>query len=189
MKIGLFFGTFNPVHLGHIGIVTSILNKNIFDQLWIVLTPRSPHKNFNLTPKENRLEMLNIAFKNYQKVLISDVEFNLKEPNYTIDTLTYLSVKFPEHDFSIIIGSDNFLKIKTWKEANKIIEKYSIYVYPRAGFDCIINVNYKSIYRLRFPEIKISSTLIRNKISLKEKGLEDYLPLGVLKYIKEKQLY
>jgi len=189
MKIGLFFGTFNPVHLGHVGIVSRVLNEDIFDQLWIILTPRSPHKSFNLAQKENRLEMLNIAFENYRKVIISDIEFNLKEPNYTINTLTHLTAKFPKYNFSMIIGSDNFLKIKSWKESNKIIEKYNIYVYPRAGFEFNSHVNYKSIYQLELPEIQVSSTMIRDKINYKEKEAQQYLPLGVWAYIKENRLY
>ena len=189
MKIGLFFGTFNPVHLGHIEIISSILDKNIFNQLWIILSPKSPHKNFHLVKKENRLDMLNIAFQNYKNVLVSDIEFNLKEPNYTINTLTYLEANFPKYNFSIIMGSDNFLKIKTWKQSEKIIEHYSIYVYPRQGFNFHIQMNYKSIHYFNFPKIQISSTIIRDKINNKERELEKYLHSGVYEYIKERELY
>tara|TARA_B100001758_G_C18406354_1_gene612378 strand:- start:453 stop:1022 length:570 start_codon:yes stop_codon:yes gene_type:complete len=189
MKIGLFFGTFNPVHLGHIEIVSRILDENIFDQLWIILSPRSPQKFFNLVKKENRLEMLNIAFQNYKNVLVSDIEFNLKEPNYTINTLTYIRFKFPKYHFSIIMGSDNFLKIKTWKQSKKIIENYSIYVYPRQGFNFQTQMSYKNIQYLNFPKIQISSTIIRDKIHHKERELEKYLPSGVRTYIRKHQLY
>jgi len=189
MKIGLFFGTFNPVHLGHLEMISRILDKNIFNQVWIILTPRSPHKKFNLVKKEHRLEMLNIALQNYKNVLVSDVEFNLKEPNYTFDTLMHLSSKFPKYNFSIIMGSDNFLKIKTWKQSEKIIAHYSIYVYPRQGFNFQNQMNSKSIHYLNSPKIQISSTIIRDKIYQKERELEKYLPLGVRAYIKRHQLY
>lgn len=189
MKIGLFFGTFNPVHLGHVEIVSRFLDENIFEELWIVLTPRSPHKNYNLVKKENRLEMLNLAFRNYKKVIISDVEFSFKHPNYTINTLNYLSTNFPNFSFSIIMGSDNFLSIKTWKDSIKIIEKYNIYVYPREGFFFKNNMNYKSIHYLDFPKIEISATFIREKILYNEKKAQQYLPAAVYNYIKTHQLY
>ncbi len=189
MKIGLFFGTFNPVHFGHVEIVCRLLNDNIFNQIWIILTPRSPHKNSNLARKEHRLQMLNTAFKDYKKVIISDVEFNLKEPNYTINTLTYLHAKFPKYNFSIIMGSDNFLKIETWKNSGKIIDDYNIYVYPREGFRVTNNMHDKNVNYLNFPKIKISSTIIRDEIICKGKEIEQYLPSSVYEYIKIHHLY
>ena len=189
MKIGLFFGTFNPVHLGHTEVVSRVLNENIFNELWVVLTPRSPHKNFTIVKKKNRLEMLKIAFKNYEKVIISDIEFKLKQPNYTIDTLSYLSDKFPKHTFSIIMGSDNYLNINTWKKSNKIIEKYPIYIYPRGEFSVKNKMNSKNVYYLNFPKVRVSSTGIRFGISSKNKEIEQYLSSAVHEYIKTHQLY
>jgi nicotinate-nucleotide adenylyltransferase len=133
--------------------------------------------------------MLKIAFRDYKKVIISDVEFNLKEPNYTINTLNYLTDKFPENIFSIIMGSDNFLKIKNWKSSGKIIEEHSIYVYPREGFDVTNIMNYKNITYLNYQKIKISSTLIRESIIYKAQFLDKYLPSAISEYIKTHQLY
>ena len=111
MNIGLFFGTFNPVHLGHIKIISNILQKKLFDQIWIILSPRSPHKKYNLVDKNERFHMLEIAFANYKKVIVSDVEFYLNEPNYTAITLDYLKKKYSKNNFSIIMGSDSYLTL------------------------------------------------------------------------------
>ena len=189
MKIGLFFGTFNPVHLGHVEIATKILNENFFDQLWVILTPRSPHKNSNLVKKEDRLQMLKLAFKDYEKVLVSDVEFRLQEPNYTINTLKYLNNKFPKYTFSIIMGSDNFLKIKNWKNSSDIKSKYNIYVYPREGFPFKDIMNNKLTVFLDFPDLKVSSTHIRSNIISNPKDIEKYLSPKVFRYIKHNSLY
>ena len=189
MKIGLFFGTFNPVHFGHIKIVSRLLDENIFEELWIILTPRSPHKTYNLVKKENRLEMLKLAFQDYSKVKISDIEFNFNQPNYTINTLTYLSANFPKFNFSIIMGSDNFLNIETWKDSFKIIEKYNIYVYPREGFLFINKMKYNNVHYLNYPKIEISATFIREKILYNEKNPQRYLPTVVYDYIKNNHLY
>ena len=188
MKVGLFFGTFNPVHNGHVEIVSQLVNKKIFNQIWIVLSPRSPHKNFNLTNKEARLEMLNITFKNYDNVLISDVEFKFSSPNYTIDTLSYLSNKFPNKKFAIIMGSDNYIKINSWRSSQEIQAKYSIYIYPREGFQ-IKNKNSRMVNYLDLPKIKISSTIIREGIVNKKDIITRYLPRNVYDFIKKNKLY
>ena len=133
--------------------------------------------------------MLKIAFKNYEKVIISDIEFKLKQPNYTIDTLSYLSDKFPKHTFSIVMGSDNYLNINTWKKSNEIIEKYPIYIYPRGEFSVKNKMNSKNVYYLNFPKMRVSSTGIRLGISSKNKEIEKYLSSEVLEYIKTHQLY
>ena len=188
MKVGLFFGTFNPVHNGHVEIVSQLLNKKIFNQIWIILSPRSPHKKFNLINKEARLEMLNITFKNYDNVVISDVEFKFNPPNYTIDTLSYLSNKFSKKIFAIIMGSDNYIKINSWRNSQEIQEKYSIYVYPREGAQ-IKNKNSRKINYLDFPIIKISSTSIREGIANKKDIITRYLPPNVYDFIKKNNLY
>ena len=186
MNIGLFFGTFNPVHLGHIKIISNILQKKLFDQIWIILSPRSPHKKYNLVDKNERFHMLEIAFANYKKVIVSDVEFYLNEPNYTAITLDYLKNKYSKNNFSIIMGSDSYLTLGSWLRA-KDVQKNKIYIYPRK--DYIIKKLEWNATILDLDEMEISSTLIRDKF---QKGVDDvakYLNYDVYKYINRKKLY
>ncbi len=186
MNIGLFFGTFNPVHVGHVKIISKILKQNLFDQIWIVLSPRSPHKKYYLVDKDDRFRMLQIAFVDYKKVIVSDVEFFLNEPNYTAITLEYLKKKYPKNNFSIIMGSDNYLSLGSWAYYRDIL-KNKIYVYPRK--DYFIKKIEGNITILDLDEMEISSTLIRDKF---QKGIEDvaiYLNTDVFKYITKKRLY
>ena len=186
MNIGLFFGTFNPVHLGHIKIISNILQKKLFDQIWIILSPRSPHKKYNLVDKNERFHMLEIAFANYKKVIVSDVEFYLNEPNYTAITLDYLKNKYSKNNFSIIMGSDSYLTLGSWLRA-KDIQKNKIYIYPRKNY-IIKNLDWNAII-LDLDEMEISSTLIREKFQKRVKDVVKYLNYDVFKYIKRKKLY
>ena len=190
MEIGLFFGSFDPVHLGHEMIVSNILKKKYFNQIWIILSPQSPHKTSQIiSKKEDRLCMLNKTFNNTKNIFISNVEFELQKPNYTIDTMLYLKKKFPNHVFSLIMGSDNFLKIHTWKNYKDIINNYKFYVYPRKGHDVTTNLSQKeNIIFLDFPTIQFSSKLIRLGIS-KKNNMKDYLTKPVLEYILLKKIY
>ena len=186
MNIGLFFGTFNPVHLGHIKIISNILQKKLFDQIWIILSPRSPYKKYNLVDKNERFHMLEIAFANYKKVIVSDVEFYLNEPNYTAITLDYLKNKYSKNNFSIIMGSDSYLTLGSWLRA-KDVQKNKIYIYPRKNY-IIKNLDLNAII-LDLDEMEISSTLIRDKFQKRVKDVVKYLNYDVFKYIKRKKLY
>ena len=132
MKIGLFFGTFNPIHVGHLIIANHLQQHSDLDQVWFVVTPLSPFKNkSSLLDNHQRLEMVYRATENYDNLRPSDIEFSLKQPNYTIDTLTYLEEKFPDHEFALIMGEDNLKSFHKWKNYERILELHHIYVYPR----------------------------------------------------------
>ena len=132
MKVGLFFGTFNPIHIGHLTIANHIAEYSDLDQVWFVVTPHSPFKKKNsLLDDHQRLEMVYQAVKDYPKLRQSDIEFNLPQPNYTINTLVHLEEKFPDHEFALIMGEDNLKSFHKWKNYQLILELHDIYVYPR----------------------------------------------------------
>ena len=138
LRIGLFFGSFNPVHIGHLAIANYLVEFGNIDQLWFVVSPHNPHKKKeNLLHDYDRLEMMQIAIRNEHRFRVCDVEFRLPKPSYTIDTLTHLSEKYPDHSFSIIMGSDNIVNFHRWKNYDQILKNYGILVYPRPGIDQI----------------------------------------------------
>ena len=135
MKIGLYFGSFNPVHAGHLIIASHILNETDIEKVWLVVSPQNPFKQENgLLNEYHRLHLVQLATEQDNRIKASDIEFGLPKPSYTINTLTYLAEKFPDHEFSIIMGSDSFQNLHKWKNAELIIRDYEIYVYPRPGF-------------------------------------------------------
>ena len=191
MKIGLFFGTFNPVHNGHVKIVSSIMEQKFVDQVWIILTPLSPFKkNQNIISFYHRMQMLEKAFNNNKHVLISDVENNLNKPNYTINTLCHLTSIYPKNEFSIILGADNFQYISLWKDYKTILKNYPFFIYPRKGIKlegidfCSMSLKIK---KLSMEVIPISSSLIRSDIM--NQAHNNYLNPSVYKYIITNKLY
>ncbi len=189
MNIGLFFGSFNPVHLGHVNVISKILNKAIFDQLWIILSPRSPHKTHDLAKKNLRLKMLELAFNKFKNVVVSDVEFKLSEPNFTFNTLSFLNSKFPSYKFSIIMGSDNLQNLHTWKDYKTINENFFIYVYPRGKFEIKNKLKYKNVIYLSLPKLDISATEIRKNFSINSQEAKKTLPPEVYNYILKNRVY
>ena len=189
MNIGLFFGSFNPVHLGHVNVISKILNEDIFNQLWIILSPKSPHKTQDLAKKNFRLKMLASAFNKFKNVVVSDVEFNLSEPNFTSNTLSYLTTKFPSYKFSIIMGSDNLQNFHTWKDYKKINKNFFIYVYPRGKFEIKNKLIYKNVIYLDLPKFNISATEIRKNFSINNKEVKEVLPPEVYSYILKNRIY
>jgi len=191
MKIGLFFGTFNPVHNGHFKIASSILENKYVDQVWIVLTPLSPFKkNKKIISFYHRRKMLEKAFNNNKRVLISDVEARFKQPNYTIDTLLYLADNYPKNEFSIILGSDNFISIHLWKSYKTILTNYPILIYPRKGIQLEkidSKITSSKINILSMDIVPISSSFIRSGIM--NKTSISYLNPSVHQYIIENKLY
>jgi nicotinate-nucleotide adenylyltransferase len=158
MKIGLFFGSFNPIHTGHLIIANYIANCYV-DQVWFIISPQNPFKNYHeLLKAEDRLSLVKIAIQKDARFQASDIEFKLPVPSYTINTLKVLSQQYPEHEFSIIIGSDNYEEITKWKSADDIIENYKFLIYERAGF-CLTKPT--SNYIVDAPLLNISSTEIR----------------------------
>lgn len=191
MKIGLYFGTFNPIHIGHLTIANHIVEHSDLDQIWFVVTPLSPFKKkSSLLDNYQRLEMVYQATKEYLKLKPSDIEFGLKQPNYTIDTLTYLFEKYPEHEFALIMGEDNLKSFHKWKNYEQILENYSIYVYPRLSKGKIESrfKNHPKISYISAPIMELSSTFIRDNIK-DGKNVKPMLPDHVWKYIDEMNFY
>lgn len=189
LRIGLFFGSFNPVHIGHLAIANYLVEFGNIDQLWFVVSPHNPHKKKeNLLHDYDRLEMMQIAIRNEHRFRVCDVEFRLPKPSYTIDTLTHLSEKYPDHSFSIIMGSDNIVNFHRWKNYDQILKNYGILVYPRPGIDPLqaqIEDNYTLI---NAPLIEISSTFIREGIR-QGRDLRHFVPPGVWEYIDKMGFY
>ncbi|MEO5943753.1 MAG: nicotinate (nicotinamide) nucleotide adenylyltransferase [Ferruginibacter sp.] len=164
MKIGLYFGSFNPIHVGHLIIASHIITNTELDELWFVVSPQNPFKKKNsLLNEHHRLNLVRTAIEGEKKLRASNVEFKLPKPSYTIDTLTYLAEKYPDHIFSIIMGSDSFQNLKKWKNYELLLEKYEILIYKRPGFEVVEKLK-GNIKTMDAPNLQISSTHIRELI-------------------------
>ncbi len=163
MKIGLFFGSFNPIHVGHLILAQYFANHTDLDQIWLVVSPQNPFKEAkNLLNQNERLHLAQMAVGNNPKIRVSNFEFSLPKPSYTIDTLNALAKKYPKYEFSLIMGQDNLQNLHKWKDANALRNAYKIFVYPRANtahFEPTENIKI-----LAAPIIEISSTQIRQNI-------------------------
>ncbi|APY08609.1 nicotinic acid mononucleotide adenylyltransferase [Winogradskyella sp. J14-2] len=191
MKIGLYFGTFNPIHIGHLTIANHLAEHSDLDQIWFVVTPQSPFKKkSSLLDNRQRYEMVYRATESYLKLKPSDIEFGLKQPNYTIDTLTYLEEKFPDYEFALIMGEDNLKSFHKWKNHELILENYRIYVYPRMskGEVDLQFKNHPKIFNISAPIMELSSTFIRKEIKA-ERNVRPMLPDKVWQYIDEMNFY
>ena len=188
MKIGLYFGSFNPVHNGHLIIAKHVINNTDLKQVWMVISPQNPLKKSNsLLNKYDRLNMVQSALEGETKIKASTIEFNLPTPSFTIDTLAYLKEKHKQHQFSIIMGSDSFTNIKKWKNYEIIVKNYEIYIYQRAGYH-IENTEEATVNKLEAPLIEISSSAIR-KIIKDGKSIRYLVPDVVDQQIKENKYY
>ena len=191
MKIGLYFGTFNPIHVGHLTIANHMAEYSDLDQVWFVVTPHSPFKKKrSLLDNHHRFQMVDRAVEDYSKLRASDIEFNLPQPNYTINTLTYLEEKYPDYEFALIMGEDNRKSFHKWKNYELILERHHIYVYPRISdgkvesrFD-----NHPKIHSINSPIMQLSSTFIRKAIK-DGKNIRPMLPEHVWKYLDEMNFY
>lgn len=191
MKIGLYFGTFNPIHVGHLIIANHLAEFSDLDEVWLVVTPHNPHKQKNtLLNDYHRLEMVRLATEDYPKLKPSNIEFKLPQPNYTIDTLIYLEEKYPKHSFSLIMGEDNLNSFHKWKNYEVILDRYSIYIYPRITNEADKNqlTNHPKVHKIDAPIIEISSTFIRNGIK-ENKNIKPMLPEKVWEYIDRELFY
>ena len=191
MKVGLYFGTFNPIHIGHLTIANHLVEHSDLDEVWFVVTPLSPFKKkSSLLDNYQRLDMVHLATKDYDKLRPSDIEFGLKQPNYTIDTLTYLFEKHPDFEFSLIMGEDNLKSFHKWKNNEIILENHSIYVYPRLSEGKVVSelIDHPKVIKVEAPIMEISSTFIRNEIKAGN-NIKPMLPNDVWKLIDEMGFY
>jgi len=162
MKIGLFFGSFNPIHHGHLMVASFIANHTDLQQIWLVVSPQNPHKTqTSLLNEYDRLHLAQLAIEDDAQIKVSDIEFKLPKPSYTIDTLTYLQEKYPQHQFHVIMGSDSFQNLPKWKNFQALVKNYQFIVYRRPGFDITEDYGADMQY-LEAPMLELSATLIRN---------------------------
>lgn len=191
MKIGLYFGTFNPIHVGHLIIANHMAEHSDLDQIWMVVTPHNPHKKKNtLLDDYHRLEMVHLATKDFPKIKPSDIEFKLPQPNYTVNTLVHLFEKFPKHEFSLIMGEDNLNSLHKWKNYEVILKNHNIYVYPRLNCGVMEEylANHPKIHKIDAPIVELSSTFIRQNIK-EGKNIVPMLPKEVWEYVEHNLFY
>ncbi len=189
MQIGLYFGSFNPIHVGHLIIANYLVEHTDLDKLWLVVTPHNPHKTKkSLADNYDRLHLVNLAIEDNPKIQSSTIEFGLPQPSYTIDTLTYLKEKYPNKEFVLIMGGDNLAGLPKWKNYERIIENHKIYVYQRPGSEITDLSDHPNIEVLPAPLLEISSSYIRQLI--KEKKSFKYLvPDKVHDYLVANPIY
>ena len=190
MKVGLYFGTFNPIHVGHLIIANHFAEYTDLDQIWCVVTPQNPFKaKQSILDNHQRLEMVYQATKDFSKIVPCDIEFNLNQPNYTVNTLAYLEEKYPDYNFALIMGEDNLISLPKWKNSEILIDRYPIYVYPRKLKSDKNNAQIKGqIIKVQAPIIEISSSFIRSSIK-SGKNIRPLLPNDVWKYLDEMNFY
>jgi nicotinate-nucleotide adenylyltransferase len=188
-KIGLFFGSFNPVHIGHLAIAGHMLEFTDLDEVWMVVSPHNPlKKKETLLSDTHRLRLVREAIGENTSIKASNIEFKLPQPNYTIDTLAYLREKYPAHKFVLIMGTDNLQSLHKWKNYEQLLKDYSIYAYKRPGFDSGTLAAHPSVKITDAPLMEISSSFIRQAIKDK-KDVRYLLASGVWQYIKEMHFY
>jgi nicotinate-nucleotide adenylyltransferase len=187
---GLYFGSFNPIHIGHLAIANYLVEFTEIDQLWFVVSPHNPHKKkANLLNDYDRLELAHRALGDDPRLKVTDIEFYLPKPSYTVDTLAYLKDRHPNRHFKILMGTDNLENFHKWKNYETIVENYGVIVYPRPGFDKSKMKIHKNITLAEnVPLMEISSSFIRNAVK-EGKDVRHFLPPKVWEYIDEKGFY
>lgn len=191
MNVGLYFGSFNPIHIGHLIIANHIVENSDLDEIWFVVTPHNPlKKKATLLANNHRLAMVDIAIEPYPKFRSSNIEFGLPTPSYTINTLMRLVEKHPSYQFNLIMGEDNLKSFHKWKNYETILENHSLYVYPRVSNHQINSRfdGHQKIHYIEAPIVEISSTFIRKAIK-EQKSIRPLLPLEVWEYIDQMNFY
>lgn len=189
MKIGLYFGSFNPLHIGHLAIANYMVEFSDLDEIWLVVSPQNPlKKKSSLLNEFDRFDMVELALKDDLRIKPSDIEFNLPKPSYTIDTLTYLSEKHPKYNFNLIVGADSLQSFHKWKNYEKILKHYNLYVYPRPNCNIDEFKDHENVNIINAPLMEVSSSFIRKSIK-ENKDIRYFLPTEVYKYIKKMNFY
>lgn len=190
-KVGLFFGTFNPIHIGHLIIANHLVQYSDLEELWLVVTPHNPHKKkSSLLDNNHRYDMVWHLCEEYPALKPSNIEFGLPQPNYTVKTLAHLEEKYPKYDFTLIMGEDNLKSFPKWKNYEVILDRYHIVVYPRFSEGDIdpALVDHPRVQRINAPKMEISSTFIRQAIK-DGKDVRPLLPDSVWRYIDQMHFY
>jgi nicotinate (nicotinamide) nucleotide adenylyltransferase len=189
-SVGLFFGSFNPIHTGHLIIASYMANYTDLDEVWLVISPHNPlKKKDSLINMYDRLEMVNLALEPADRIRSSTIEFSLPQPSYTVDTLSYLREKHPDRKFVLIMGSDNLASLHKWKNYEILLRDYRIYVYPRPGHPVPNELDdHHAITITDTPLMEFSATFIRNALK-KGKDIRYFVPDKVLDFIEAKGLY
>ena len=190
-KVGLYFGTFNPIHMGHLAIANHMVEFSDLDEVWMVVTPHNPHKKKStLLADHHRLEMVYRATEAYDNIKPSNIEFGLPQPNYTVNTLAHLEEKYPDYQFALIMGEDNLNTLHKWKNNEVILERFEVFVYPRVTSTTIKEEfkNHPKITKVDAPIMEISSTFVRNAVK-DGKRITPLLPQKVWEYIDEMNFY
>jgi nicotinate-nucleotide adenylyltransferase len=189
MKIGLFFGSFNPIHVGHQIIANFMATQTDLQQVWLVVSPQNPLKLKNTLARDrDRLNMVHAAIDDNPKLRASNIEFDLPKPSYTIDTLIYLAEKYPQHEFALIMGGDNIATLHKWKNYELILRDYDIYVYRRPNIDLGELATHERVKLFDAPLMDISATYIRNCLA-SGKSIQYLVSDAVLTYISEAKIY
>jgi nicotinate-nucleotide adenylyltransferase len=189
MRIGLYFGSFNPVHIGHLALANYMLSFTEMEQVWFVVSPHNPLKQKSgLLNQNDRLHLVNLALEDHSKLKSSTIEFDLPQPSYTINTLAYLKEKYPQHEFSLIMGQDNLSSFHKWKNYEEILKRYHIYIYPRPNSVKSEFDNHPRVHFTEAPLMNISSTFIRKAIKEK-KDIQYFVHPKVWEYIDEMSFY
>ena len=190
-KVGLYFGTFNPIHIGHLIIANHMAEFSDLDEVWFVVTPKSPFKQKqSLLDNHHRYQMVFEAIQEYPKLRASKIEFDLPQPNYTINTLVHIGERYPDHHFCLIMGEDNLKGFHKWKNYEAILDGYDIYMYPRISSGIRENrfKDHPKIHRVDAPIMEISSTFIR-KEHKNGRNIRALLPDTVWNYLDEMNFY
>ena len=186
---GLYFGSFNPIHIGHLAIANYFVEYANLHELWFVVSPQNPLKNkSSLLPDYQRLELVNLALRDYSKFKASNVEFSLPQPSFTTNTLAHLNEKYPDQKFALIMGEDNLSSFHKWKNYEHILENNKLLVYPRPNCKVSEFHNHKNVQLIDAPNMEISSSFIRNAIN-EDKDVQFFLPEKVWKYVDEMNLF
>lgn len=188
LRTGIFGGSFNPIHIGHLALANYLCENDYIDELWFLVSPQNPFKqNEKLLDDKTRLRMVNAAVRGYGRFYVSDFEFSLPKPSYTINTLNKLSETYTDRDFYLIIGADNWAAFDRWKSPEEIISKHHVLVYPRLGYD-IPEMLPQNVRAVDSPLIEVSSTFIRESIS-QGKDVRYFLHPAVYEIIEKEGLY